>query len=124
MILKVILLSLLGNHNYHHDFPYDYFSSPSKVFWESFNPSSLMIELSAFLGQVYDLKRASPAVVEGTIKRVGVPAYFDAPKGVAFRVASGLFDWTLGLALHLWPVAVCLAWERFTGTTVFVYGIQ
>lgn len=103
-------------------FAYDYRSSNYQL-WEYFNPSSLLIDFCQLIGLAYDCKKASPTVVEGAIKRKGIPAYFDKPRGICFRVSYGLFDWFLGTAFHVWPVAFGLAYELVTGNTIFVYGI-
>lgn len=116
----VIYLSLgEGNHNFHHAFAYDYTSSGAPV-WESFNPSTLFIDISYLLGQAYDCKKASRAVIEGTIRRKGVPAYFDAPRGLCFRISSGIIDWFFGLTVALWPVYPILLYKYFSGQTIVI----
>ena len=116
----VIYLSLgEGNHNYHHTFPYDYSSSEKKA-WEFFNPSTLFIDLCCLLGVAYDCKKASKAVIDGTIRRKGVAAYFDPPRSLCFRICSGLFDWVFGLLFALWPVYPILLYKYFTNQTLVV----
>lgn len=83
-----------------------------------------MIDFCKLIGLAYDCKKASPAAVESTIKQKGVPSYFDKPRGICFRILNGIFDWTLGTAFHLWPIAFAFAYEYATGNTIFVYGIQ
>lgn len=122
-LLFSIFYCVLGNHNYHHTFPYDYSSSEKKA-WEFFNPSTLFIDFAVAIGLAYDRKKASRAVIEGTISRKGIPAHFDKPRGICFRIFNGLCDWILGIALHVWPVAFGFAYEHFSGRTIFVYGIQ
>jgi stearoyl-CoA desaturase (delta-9 desaturase) len=43
-----------GNHNYHHEFPYDYRNG---IKWYEYDPTKLFIELCYLLGLVYDLKK-------------------------------------------------------------------
>ncbi|XP_053991105.1 acyl-CoA Delta-9 desaturase-like isoform X1 [Hylaeus volcanicus] len=54
-----------GWHNFHHAFPWDYRMA------EKFSISTKNLELLAYLGLAYDLKMASPAVVQGHIMRHG-----------------------------------------------------
>jgi len=59
-----------GFHNYHHTFPYDYGTSE----WGySFNITTRVIDAMAYLGQAYQLRKASPEVIEARAKRTGHP---------------------------------------------------
>ncbi|KAJ6219162.1 hypothetical protein RDWZM_004974 [Blomia tropicalis] len=116
----VIYLSLgEGNHNYHHTFPYDYSSSEKKA-WEFFNPSTLFIDLNRMLGLAYDCKKASRAVIEGTIKRKGIPAHFDPPMNLFLRIISGTFDWVIGLLMAMWPIYPIVLFKYLTGQAIIV----
>lgn len=48
-----------GWHNWHHAFPFDYATSEYGVFYQ-WNPTKLLIDLLARVGQVYDRKRHVP----------------------------------------------------------------
>lgn len=50
-----------GYHNYHHAYPYDYAAGEMG---NLFNPTKLLIDIMSVLGQAYDLKQASPIIVE------------------------------------------------------------
>lgn len=117
----VIYLSMgEGNHNYHHTFPYDYSSSEKKA-WEFYNPSTLVIDLCGFLGLAYDCKRASRAVIEGTVRRKGVPAYFDQPLPLPLRILNGLLDWILGLLIMNWIVFPIILYKHFTNQPIIIF---
>eukprot|EP00092_Neocalanus_flemingeri_P070352 GFUD01086334.1.p1 GENE.GFUD01086334.1~~GFUD01086334.1.p1 ORF type:complete len:341 (-),score=74.27 GFUD01086334.1:156-1178(-) len=59
-----------GFHNYHHTFPYDYSTSE----WGyTFNTTTRLIDAMAYLGQAYNLRRASPETIEARAKRTGYP---------------------------------------------------
>jgi len=69
-----MLVSILamgeGFHNYHHTFPYDYSTSE----WGyTFNTTTKLIDLMAFIGQAYDLRSASSGTVEARSTRTGQP---------------------------------------------------
>lgn len=49
-----------GFHNYHHSFPWDYSTSEWGI---KLNPTTGFINLMAFFGLAYDLKKASPELV-------------------------------------------------------------
>eukprot|EP00058_Branchiostoma_floridae_P010606 XP_002596094.1 hypothetical protein BRAFLDRAFT_66174 [Branchiostoma floridae] len=57
-----------GWHNYHHAFPVDY--SSSEFGWKV-NPTTVFIDVMAWLGLAYDLKKASPGVVRARAARTG-----------------------------------------------------
>lgn len=117
----VIYLSLgEGNHNYHHVFPWDYRSCDKKA-WESFNPSTLMIDFLESIGMAYDLKIASDTVVQGTIERKGLPNYFDPPRGLMFRILNGILDWILGTATILWPLFCFILIKLVTKQTILYF---
>ena len=69
-----ILVSILamgeGFHNYHHTFPYDYSTSE----WGyTFNTTTKLIDLMAWLGQTYSLRTASQETIEARSVRTGQP---------------------------------------------------
>eukprot|EP00091_Calanus_sinicus_P003448 TRINITY_DN1361_c0_g1_i4.p1 TRINITY_DN1361_c0_g1~~TRINITY_DN1361_c0_g1_i4.p1 ORF type:complete len:343 (+),score=86.21 TRINITY_DN1361_c0_g1_i4:69-1097(+) len=69
-----MLVSILamgeGFHNYHHTFPYDYSTSE----WGyTFNTTTKLIDLMAFIGQAYDLRSASSGTIEARSTRTGQP---------------------------------------------------
>lgn len=116
----VIYISLgEGNHNYHHTFPFDYSSSEKKA-WEFFNPSTLFIDLFSLLGMAYDCKKASRNVIDGTVKRKGIPAYFDPVRGLWFRIFNGIFDWILGSIVAVWPLVINIIYKYLTGQDIYV----
>ncbi|XP_078604981.1 stearoyl-CoA desaturase 5-like [Branchiostoma floridae x Branchiostoma japonicum] len=57
-----------GWHNYHHAFPVDY--SSSEFGWKA-NAAMAFIDIMAWLGLAYDLKKASPGVVRARAARTG-----------------------------------------------------
>lgn len=59
-----------GFHNYHHTFPWDYRTSE----WGySLNITSRIIDAMAYIGQAYNLQKASPEVIAARSKRIGNP---------------------------------------------------
>lgn len=60
-IIMSLLASGEGYHNYHHVFPYDYALSE---FGAKYNLGKLFIDLMAFTGQAYDLRKASKEYVQ------------------------------------------------------------
>ncbi|RWS03008.1 stearoyl-CoA desaturase 5-like protein, partial [Dinothrombium tinctorium] len=56
-----------GFHNYHHKFPFDYSTSELGL---KFNFTTFFINLMAFLGQAYDLKRATRQSIENCKQKV------------------------------------------------------
>jgi len=73
-----------GWHNWHHKYPYDYAASEFGIS-SQFNPSKLFIDVMAFLGLVWDRKRASSAWAMGRARRDrdlanGVPLPKPAPR--------------------------------------------
>lgn len=57
-----------GWHNYHHVFPYDY---KAAEFFDQFNFSASLIKWWEQRGWAYDLKEATPEIVDAVIKRMG-----------------------------------------------------
>ena len=56
-----------GFHNYHHQFPWDYAIAEFGLkYWD---PAKWLIDLCAKVGLAYDLKKASPKLVEDTKKK-------------------------------------------------------
>lgn len=59
-----------GYHNYHHVFPYDY--SASEMTWTyDFNFSTCFIDLCAWLGLAWNLKKVDKKTIMKRIKRTG-----------------------------------------------------
>ncbi|XP_023935440.2 acyl-CoA Delta-9 desaturase-like [Bicyclus anynana] len=58
-----------GFHNYHHTFPWDYKTAELGNY--SLNWTKLFIDIMAVIGLAYDLKTASPEIIEKRIKRTG-----------------------------------------------------
>ncbi|XP_048507470.1 acyl-CoA Delta(11) desaturase-like isoform X2 [Athalia rosae] len=58
-----------GSHNYHHTFPWDYKATES--LFKHFSLTTLFINACAKLGLAYDLREASPELVEKVIRRTG-----------------------------------------------------
>ncbi|CAK1541141.1 unnamed protein product [Leptosia nina] len=57
-----------GWHNYHHAFPWDYKSAELPYF---INFSTLFLDVAAYLGLAYDLKTASPSLIDAVAQRMG-----------------------------------------------------
>ncbi|XP_067138421.1 stearoyl-CoA desaturase 5-like [Centruroides vittatus] len=57
-----------GFHNYHHTFPWDYCTSE---FGWKLNSTALFIDCMAWLGLVYDRKKASPEIIQQRKERTG-----------------------------------------------------
>lgn len=57
-----------GWHNYHHAFPWDY---KAAEFGIRYNFTSTIIEFFERIGWAYDLKKASPSLVEKRILKFG-----------------------------------------------------
>ncbi|CAH2245037.1 acyl-CoA Delta(11) desaturase-like isoform X2 [Pararge aegeria] len=57
-----------GWHNYHHTFPWDYKAAELSYF---LNVTTMYIDLFAALGWAYDLKKASPSLIEAIVKKRG-----------------------------------------------------
>jgi len=73
-----------GWHNWHHKYPYDYAASEFGIS-SQFNPSKLFIDVMAYLGLVWDRKRATSAWAMGRARRDrdianGVPLPKPAPR--------------------------------------------
>ena len=100
-------------------FSYDYRSNDAKA-WEYFNPSTLMIDIFAALGLVYDRKTVSREVIDGAIRRTGVPAYFDPPRGLPFRIIFAIFDWIAGCAVALLPFYPGVIFKLATGRILWI----
>ena len=68
----VVALSLgEGWHNYHHTFPWDYRASEFGGSWCWMNLSANIIEFFVKMGWAWDLKVATPALVDARMKRTG-----------------------------------------------------
>lgn len=57
-----------GWHNYHHTFPWDYKAAELSYF---LNITTMYIDLFARIGWAYDLKKASPSLIEAIVKKKG-----------------------------------------------------
>lgn len=57
-----------GWHNYHHTFPWDY--KAAEFGWK-LNFSTMFIDFFAAIGWAWDLKTASPKMLEERIRRTG-----------------------------------------------------
>ena len=67
---RIVSFAAIGEgwHNYHHTFPYDYGTSE----WgPRINLSTIIIDLAAAVGMVYDRKQVSQQAIERVRKRVG-----------------------------------------------------
>ena len=62
-----------GWHNYHHTFPWDYKTAELCYYM---NPSTLFIDMFAYLGWAYDLKQPSADLVKRTIMNSGDGTHF------------------------------------------------
>lgn len=102
-----------GNHNYHHVFPFDYRSN-EKVQWETFNPPIMFIQLCSAIGLAYDLKIASKAVFNETLRRRGVKPIKDEKKSLKFRIVNAIFDWICGLLVTLWISYIPILFKIWT----------
>jgi len=81
-----------GYHNYHHTFPWDY--STSEFGWKfNFNFTTLLIDLLAYLGLVYDRKTVSKDILRQRIRRTGDGSW---------RRANIISHWALGIAASSW----------------------
>lgn len=58
-----------GWHNYHHAFPWDYKSGELGNYRSNY--ATLFIDCMAKIGWAYDLKAASPKMIERRVKRTG-----------------------------------------------------
>lgn len=58
-------------HNYHHTFPGDYRASEFGWFGGQWNLSAFLIDFWAKIGWAYDLKSASPKIIEARKSRTG-----------------------------------------------------
>ncbi|XP_050685254.1 stearoyl-CoA desaturase 5-like isoform X1 [Leptidea sinapis] len=67
VILSVLLIGE-GWHNYHHTFPWDYKSAELPYF---INLTTLILDAAALVGQVFDRKVATPAIVKAIAQKKG-----------------------------------------------------
>lgn len=59
-----------GYHNYHHVFPYDYRAAEFGGFFD-WNIGAWFIDICAYFGWAYDLKKASQSMIERRMRRTG-----------------------------------------------------
>ncbi|XP_050685278.1 acyl-CoA Delta-9 desaturase-like [Leptidea sinapis] len=57
-----------GWHNYHHTFPWDYKAAELPYF---FNATTFLLDTAASIGQVYDIKKASPDLIKAIAEKKG-----------------------------------------------------
>ncbi len=83
-----------GYHNFHHTFPYDY--TTGEYSWkENFNVSTLFIDIFAYFGWAYDLRRASKDSVEKRKARTG-------EKCCDSRTKNVFLDYLIGGLVYTW----------------------
>jgi len=76
-----------GWHNWHHAYPWDYATSEYGI-WQRYNPTKLQIDTFAFLGLVWDRKRAvetwnaAKLRIEQETKNAGITEYMQQAKSV------------------------------------------
>ena len=94
-----------GYHNYHHVFPSDY--STSEHGWKStFNISTAFIDLCAWLGLAYDLKKPSKQLIEERVKRTGDEYLWKATQPTKSTIGT-ILDYFLGiLVFHFFPTSI------------------
>lgn len=111
-----------GNHNYHHVFPYDFRSSPFHG-WEYFNMGTALLEIANKFGLVYDLKKATPAMINEAIEKKGIKeiALFDEKRNLAFRIAFGIFDNIFANIFIWWWIWPFIAYKYFMGLPMFIW---
>lgn len=67
-----------GFHNYHHQFPWDYAIAEFGIkYWD---PAKWLINLAAKYGFAYDLKKASPELIENTRKKYAPELIMEEPE--------------------------------------------
>ncbi|VVC90279.1 unnamed protein product [Leptidea sinapis] len=59
---------MTGWHNYHHTFPWDYKAAELPYF---FNATTFLLDTAASIGQVYDMKKASPDLIKAIAEKRG-----------------------------------------------------
>ncbi|CAG4944082.1 unnamed protein product [Parnassius apollo] len=67
-----------GWHNYHHVFPFDYKAAEH---FDTFNLCTTFINIFKRIGWAYDLREATPEMINGIAKRLGdgTPVHFPMP---------------------------------------------
>ncbi|CAH0714307.1 unnamed protein product, partial [Brenthis ino] len=69
---KVSLVAMgEGWHNYHHTFPWDYKAAELAYF---INITTLLIDMFAAIGWAYDMKKASPSLIQAVVRKRGPQA--------------------------------------------------
>ena len=111
-----------GSHNYHHTFPFDYCNS-EHIWWKVFNPASLFIEVSMFLGLASEPKKPTANLIRQVIEIKGKPEYFVHVHGRSLwlQIVLALFDWTLGLFFAQWPMWIVILYKTFAGLDLIVF---
>lgn len=126
-----------GWHDWHHRYPFDYATAEGGV-WEQYNPSKLLIDIAAFLGMAWDLRRAIPAweMLKNEREQKAIARHqreaenrknCEAMSAVhslreVIRVKSAHVStfhslWTLALDAFLLSVAYALSWWCFSACT-------
>lgn len=98
---------LLGFHNYHHQFPWDYSASelgPRDIF----NPATAIINLFAKLGWAWDLKKPHASLIERTIETTG-------DRSLIYRrsLLKSVWEWISGLTIMTSPLWIMFLWKYF-----------
>ena len=87
-----------GFHNYHHAFPWDYSTSEFGIN-KVFNPVTATIDLFAWSGWAWDLKKVSASLVERKKAQEGVDL-------LDYSSYSGVYEWVSGVASVMAPITV------------------
>lgn len=110
----------LGFHNFHHSFPWDY-SASELGSREVFNPATAFIDLFAKLGLAYELKKASPSLVERKLAVLGDRKVIDKEGKCSFYTnrVNMFTEWVGGTISFLSPFLI-IRWfmMAFYGTSV------
>ncbi|XP_054155279.1 stearoyl-CoA desaturase 5-like [Oppia nitens] len=96
-----------GFHNYHHVFPWDYSASELGT-WDTFNPATTFIDLFAWIGWAYDLKRASKDVVNNRQSKTGNSNFKHTSTSVEYMKGLSILTlpfWTFPLIRYnIWTI--------------------
>ena len=76
-------------HNYHHAFPWDYSASELGPL-DVFNPCTALINLFAYMGWAWDLKRVNPVVLDKKVSSTGDPQ-------LMYQRGKTIWEWSTGL---------------------------
>lgn len=98
---RKLIFALLGYHNYHHTFPWDY-SASEYGFEYNFNLTTMLIDLFEKCGLAYDLKKPSPKMINSRKERSG-----DGTENQLIRPQKGQ-DWAIGLFVTISQLVISL----------------